>query len=165
MTSSFTARLYRRRLHTNATNSHNAPLTSRLFTKGKIYNLAVRRFRLMQQPATAPARGSRVAATTAAPAARPTTPTACRAGPGMPADERHCPTRGADKREMAVGALSQCPKPSLLPAADEAVAAAAAAAAAAATEAGARKAERRRFYKKRRRLAFCITYYRVTKTT
>ena len=44
MTSSFTARRYRRRLHTIATNSHNAPLTSRLFTKGKIYNLAVRRF-------------------------------------------------------------------------------------------------------------------------
>ena len=82
----------------------------------------------------------------------------------MPADERHCPTRGADKREMAVGALSQCPKPSLLPAADEG-AVAAAAAAAAATAAAAKEAERRRFYKKRRRLAFCITYYRVTKTT
>ena len=47
----------------------------------------------------------------------------------MPADECHCPTRGANRREMAIGALSQCPKPSLLPAADEEAVAAAAAAA------------------------------------
>ena len=131
MTSSFTAAPQPPPPSHKCHKQPQCPLTSRLFTKVKIYDLTVRRFRLTQQPATAPARGSGAAATTAAPAARPTTPAACRAGPGMPADECHCPTRGANRREMAIGALSQCPKPSLLPAADEAVVAAAAAAAAA----------------------------------